>query len=79
MDDPGRRGTPLPTDMADACGPRRRALILVENASVPFDRRVMQEARSLAEAGYVVSVICPADPGEPLRETLEGVTVRRYR
>ncbi len=56
-----------------------RALILVENESVPHDRRVMQEARSLVEAGYGVSVICPADPGERSHETLEGVIVRRYR
>ena len=36
-----------------------RALILVENLSVPFDRRVWQECRALREAGYEVSVICP--------------------
>jgi glycosyltransferase involved in cell wall biosynthesis len=36
-----------------------RALILDENLSVPFDRRVWQEARSLAQAGYEVSVVCP--------------------
>jgi len=46
---------------------------------VPFDRRVMQEARSLIAAGYTVTVICPGAAGQAARETLEGVTVRRYR
>jgi glycosyltransferase involved in cell wall biosynthesis len=55
------------------------ALILVENESVPHDRRVMEEARSLLASGFGVSVICPAPPGEPLRESLDGVEVRRYR
>ena len=32
----------------------RHILILVENLSVPFDRRVWQESRALAEAGYRV-------------------------
>ena len=36
-----------------------RALILVENLSVPFDRRVWQECLALRDAGYEVSVICP--------------------
>ncbi len=37
----------------------RRALILVENLSVPFDRRVWQECRTLRDAGWEVDVICP--------------------
>jgi glycosyltransferase involved in cell wall biosynthesis len=32
---------------------------LVENLSVPFDRRVWLEATTLRDAGYSVSVICP--------------------
>ena len=31
---------------------RGHILILVENLSVPFDRRVWQESRALADAGY---------------------------
>jgi len=54
-------------------------LILVENESIPHDRRVTLEAKSLLENGYEVGVICPADPGEPLCESLDGVLVRRYR
>ncbi len=54
-------------------------LILVENLSVPKDRRVWLEARTLQEAGYRVSVICPADPGEPAREVRDGVALYRFR
>ena len=57
----------------------RRVLILVENASVPSDRRVIEEARSLSSNGYVVSVIAPAARGEEHRESLEGIEVRRFR
>ena len=35
------------------------ALILVENLSVPFDRRVWQECLALREAGWRGHVICP--------------------
>jgi len=43
--------------------PGRRVLMIVENLPCPFDRRVMQEARTLAAAGYAVSIICPKAPG----------------
>ena len=36
-----------------------KVLILVENLSVPFDRRVWQESLALRDAGWDVSVICP--------------------
>ena len=57
-----------------------RALILVENLSVPFDRRVWQECLALREAGYEVSVICPQG-GSQDREpeaTIDGVEIHRY-
>jgi glycosyltransferase involved in cell wall biosynthesis len=56
-----------------------RVLIIVENLTVPFDRRVWMEATSLVEAGFQVSVICPTG-GEHVRpfERLEGVSVYRY-
>ncbi|MGH8308778.1 MAG: hypothetical protein ACRETX_03180, partial [Steroidobacteraceae bacterium] len=41
----------------------RRVLIIVENLPCPFDRRVWQEARTLAAAGYRVSIICPKGRG----------------
>jgi glycosyltransferase involved in cell wall biosynthesis len=59
---------------------RTRLLIIVENLTVPFDRRVWMEATSLVEAGFQVSVICPTG-GEYTRpyERLEGVAIYRYR
>jgi glycosyltransferase involved in cell wall biosynthesis len=54
--------------------------IIVENLPLPFDRRVMQEARALRDAGYHVSVICPKGRGfEKSRETLEGIEIYRHR
>ena len=53
--------------------------IIVENLPVPFDRRVWQEARALAEAGYRVSVICPKGRGfEQHYETREGIEIYRH-
>ena len=58
----------------------RRVLMLVENLPVPFDRRVWQEACTLRDAGYAVSVICPTGKGhEALFEDIDGVQVHRYR
>lgn len=54
-------------------------LIVVQNLSVPLDRRVWLECQALRDAGYTVSVICPAGPGEPRRRMLEGVWIRTYR
>jgi glycosyltransferase involved in cell wall biosynthesis len=57
-----------------------RALILVENLSVPFDRRVWQECTALRDAGWDVSVICPQGTGrdtEPYVE-LDRVKIHRY-
>jgi glycosyltransferase involved in cell wall biosynthesis len=57
----------------------RRALILVENLPVPFDRRVWLESKALTQAGWVVSVICPKGPGWTRGyEELEGVAIHRY-
>lgn len=59
----------------------RRALLLVENLSVPFDRRVWREAVSLREAGWQVTVISPrgTDRDTARRETIDGIDVRRFR
>src|SRR5690242_10926747 len=60
---------------------RGRALILVENLSVPFDRRVWQESTALTRAGYDVEVICPQGgkrDREPYAE-LDGVRIHRYQ
>jgi glycosyltransferase involved in cell wall biosynthesis len=55
-------------------------LILIENLSFPFDRRVFQEATTLTKAGYDVVVICPMGAGrddEKFAE-IEGVEVHRF-
>jgi glycosyltransferase involved in cell wall biosynthesis len=57
-----------------------RVLILVENLPVPFDRRVWQEACTLRDAGWAVSIICPTGKGyERRREYLDGIAIHRYR
>jgi len=57
----------------------RRVLIVVENLPLPFDRRVWLEARTLAAAGAVVSVICPSGKGyDTPYEQLEGVHIHRH-
>jgi glycosyltransferase involved in cell wall biosynthesis len=57
----------------------RRVLIIVENLPCPFDRRVWQEARTLADAGYDVSIICPKAPGyERGFERIDGIDIHRH-
>lgn len=54
-------------------------LIIVENLTVPLDRRVWQEARSLHAAGYTVSVICPkGGTYTKAYENLEGIHIFRH-
>lgn len=63
-----------------ADGRGRRALILVENLSVPFDRRVWQECTTLRDAGWTVDVICPQGTKrdtEP-EAVIDGVRIHRY-
>ena len=56
-----------------------RVLLLVENLPVPFDRRVWQQALALRDAGYGVTVVCPALKGARRgREILEGIEVLRH-
>lgn len=57
----------------------RGVLILVENLPSPFDRRVWQEATTLRDAGYVVSIICPTGTGcEKKFELIDAIAVWRY-
>ncbi|HEY7550440.1 MAG TPA: glycosyltransferase family 4 protein [Hyphomicrobiaceae bacterium] len=57
----------------------RKVLMIVENLPVPFDRRVWQEARTLRDAGALVSVICPTAKGYTVRyEQLEGIHIYRH-
>jgi glycosyltransferase involved in cell wall biosynthesis len=58
---------------------KQSVLIIVENLTVPLDRRVWQEATALRDAGYTVSVICPK--GGAYRasyEVLEGIHIFRH-
>ena len=67
--------------MSDSSAGRRptgRVLIIVQNLSVPFDRRVWLEACALRDAGYQVSVVCPKASGDASFEKLEGIRIRRY-
>jgi glycosyltransferase involved in cell wall biosynthesis len=56
-----------------------RVLILVQNMTVPLDRRVWPEAQALAARGYEVHVICPRASGYTLRrENIGGIRIYRY-
>jgi glycosyltransferase involved in cell wall biosynthesis len=57
----------------------KRILFLVENLPSPFDRRVWQEATTLREAGYTVSIVCPTGKGcEKKFEAIDGIDIWRY-
>lgn len=54
-------------------------LIIVENLTVPLDRRVWQEARTLRDHGYKVSVICPVGGKYTASyEVLEDIHIFRH-
>ncbi len=58
---------------------KRRAVIVVQNLPVPFDRRVWLEATSLTRAGWDVTCICPKAKGfDTSFEIIEGVRIHRY-
>lgn len=60
-------------------GRQSGVLIIVENLTVPLDRRVWQEAQSLRDAGYQVSVICPKGGRYTAAyELLDGIHVFRH-
>ena len=57
----------------------RKILIIVENLPVPFDTRVWQEATTLVDNGYTVSVICPKGKGYTSEEeVISGVHIFRH-
>ncbi len=55
--------------------------LVVENMTVPTDRRVWAEARALKQAGYAVSVVCPKGKTtyRSSYEELEGIHIYRHR
>ncbi len=69
LDDSATAGVAMGTSASPG-----RALFLVENLSVPMDRRVWQECLAVRDAGFEVDVICPRgdkQDTEPF-EVLEG-------
>jgi glycosyltransferase involved in cell wall biosynthesis len=58
---------------------QRKILIIVENMPVPLDFRVWKEARSLHDAGYEVTVLCPKGKGfTAAYERLDGIHIYRH-
>ncbi|WBB61731.1 glycosyltransferase family 4 protein [Streptomyces sp. WMMC500] len=70
----------MPGDASGGGRTGRRALILVENLSVPFDRRVWQECTTLRDAGWTVDVVCPrGGKRDTEAETeIDGIRIHRY-
>ncbi len=58
-----------------------KVLMLVENLPVPGDRRVWEEAKTLRDAGYQVSIICPKGNGryEESYACTDSIAIYRYR
>jgi glycosyltransferase involved in cell wall biosynthesis len=57
----------------------KRILFIVENLPSPFDRRVWQEATTLHQNGYQVTIICPTGKGyEEKYECLDGIHIYRH-
>jgi glycosyltransferase involved in cell wall biosynthesis len=57
----------------------RRVVMLLENNPYPQDTRVRNEAESLTEAGFHVTVLAPRGEAQAPFERVNGVEVRRYR
>ncbi len=57
-----------------------RVLFISENAPVPADRRVWNEARSLTAAGWQVTIVCAqgVDRDSTPHEVLEGIEIHRF-
>ena len=64
----------------DQKGEPRRVLMLVENLSFPWDRRMRHLATALRQAGYEVRVICPKGETQDRQsfEVFQGISVYRY-
>jgi glycosyltransferase involved in cell wall biosynthesis len=75
-----RPAKPLePSAAHESARSRGRVLIIVQNLSVPFDRRVWLECLSLTHAGFKVAVVCPKAQGDPPYARLNGVELYKYR
>lgn len=68
------------TGPGSAPGAALRVLIIVENLPVERDTRVLRECKTLVDAGYGVSVICPRGRGTAVDlPELRQVDIQRYR
>ena len=58
----------------------QKILMLVENASVPLDKRVWTEATTLRDAGFRVSIICPkgSTMSQESHICLQGIHIYRF-
>jgi glycosyltransferase involved in cell wall biosynthesis len=58
----------------------RRALIISENAPVPSDRRVWNEATALRDGGWRVTIVCAMgqERHDAPYEELDGIAIHRY-
>src|SRR5437867_12726839 len=58
----------------------RKVLMLIENYSFPWDRRMRHLGLARKEAGYDVTVICPkgADQKDGSFELYRGISIYRY-
>jgi glycosyltransferase involved in cell wall biosynthesis len=58
---------------------KRKVLIIVENAPVPFDPRVWKEGLALRRADYEVTILCPKGKGcDKGYEFREGIHIYRH-
>jgi len=65
-----------PEPQAPAGRPRRHCMVV--HAYYPLgETRVQREAETLLARGFDVDVLCLRAPGEPRRETVDGIRVRR--
>ena len=75
----GRAVDPDLHDESQDVHARPHVLMIVQNLPVPLDRRVWLECRTLRNAGYDVTVICPKGPGDPSTQVIDGITIHKYR
>ncbi|MFZ0876487.1 MAG: glycosyltransferase [Pseudonocardiaceae bacterium] len=52
-------------------------MIIVQNLSAPWGRRVWFERQALCESGHAVSDICPRGPGDPPYDVRDGVHLHK--
>jgi glycosyltransferase involved in cell wall biosynthesis len=59
---------------------KKKVLMIVQNNSVPFDKRVFKEAQSLSKNGYKVFIICPQTKIDwEKKSVFDDITIYRYK